>query len=99
MDRKVKKAIIKLCPEAKQAFKDGKDVYAFLASKIFDVPYIDCCPYELENEEGYKYCENYTLPADLRRKIAKSYVLFTLYPSVTLINDLQECYNRLKDIQ
>lgn len=98
MDRKVRKAIIKICPEAKQAFKDRKDVYAFLASKIFDVPYEVCCPYELKNSEGYKYCENFTLPADLRRKISKSYVLFMLYPSITLINDIQECYARLKNL-
>ena len=97
MDRKVKRAIIKICPEAKKAFKEGKDVYSFLASKIFDRPYIDCCPYELTNAEGCKYCENYSFAAQLRRTIAKLYVLFTLYPSVKLINEIDECYNELND--
>ncbi|MBO5712022.1 MAG: hypothetical protein J6R47_04215 [Acholeplasmatales bacterium] len=95
MDRKVKKAIIKICPEAKQAFKDGKDVYAFMASRIFNVPYEECCPYDLKNAEGYKYCENYSRATGLRRNIAKLYVLLILYPSIKLINEIDECYNEL----
>ena len=95
MDRKVKKAIIKICPEAKQVFKEGKDAYAFLASNIFNVPYEECSPYDLKNAEGYKYCENYSRVASFRRNIAKLYVLFTLYPSIKLINEIDECYNEL----
>ena len=97
MDRKIKKASIKICPEAKQAFKDGKDAYAFLASKIFDVPYTECCPYDLKNAEGDIYCEKYSRAASFRRNIAKLYVLLTLYPSIKLINEIKECYNELND--
>lgn len=95
MDRKVKKAIMKICPEAKQVFKDRKDAYAFLASKIFEVPYEECCPYDLKDAEGYWYCEKYSRAASFRRNIAKLYVLLTLYPSIKLINEIYECYNEL----
>ena len=98
MDRKVKKTIIKICPEAKKAFKEGKDVYSFLASKIFEVPYEGCCPYDIKDENGYWRTENFTRSADFRRKIAKLYVLFTLYPSIKLIHDIDECYNELNSI-
>ena len=97
MDRKVKKAVIKICPEAKKAFKDGKDVYAFLASIMFSVSDEECCPFDKIMLDGYKTFEEWNFIGDRYRKIAKSFVLFKLYPTVGLMQDINSLYKEVID--
>jgi hypothetical protein len=52
------------------AEKEGQDLYAFIASKFFDVPYAEC----LEWKEGNPYIKGQS-----RRKFAKMVILLMFY--------------------
>lgn len=68
-----KKVIDFFCKDEylKKCYEDGLDIYSSFASKIFNVPYEDCC----EFKEGQAY-----LPGGARRSSAKA-ILCACYVS------------------
>lgn len=100
MNLKVRRYLMRLDPEFKVIFKQKKDPYAFLASRIFQVPYIECNPFEKVDEEGYKICECPSYIGATRRRAAKFLVIAALDPKhanidviINLFKEVQEYGN------
>lgn len=80
MTFKIKRYLIRLDPEFKKVFKEKKDPYATLASKIFNVSYVECNPFEHYDNKKYKQCKSPTAQGQLYRNFAKLLVLAAVYP-------------------
>lgn len=70
MDKKVVRFLSRI-DGVKEAMKNGLDAYAFIACKLFDMPYEDC----LEWKDGKPYVEG-----QARRKLAKT-IITLMYES------------------
>lgn len=69
LDRRLKRLLRKI-DGVSVAEKEGQDLYAFIASKFFDVPYAEC----LEWKDGKPYVKGQS-----RRKFAKAVILLMFY--------------------
>ncbi len=97
MNLKVKRYLMRLDPEFKVIFKQKKDPYAFLASRIFQVPYIECNPFEKVDEYGYQICEYPSYIGATRRRAAKFLVIGAVYPKRANIDMIINLFKEVED--
>lgn len=88
MTFKIKHYLKQLDPEFKGIFKQKKDPYAFLASKIFRVPYEACSPFEFHNNKKIRTCKFPTAKGQHYRLYAKLMVMTAVYPKKTNLTDI-----------
>ena len=92
MNYKVKRYFRRLDPSFKEVFKNKQDPYAFLASKIFNVSYNECNPFEYYNNKKIRQCKFPTAEGQMRRLFAKRLVLCAVCPNrVDLTETIREC--------
>ena len=86
MNYKVKRYFKRLDPSFKGVFKNKQDPYAFLASKMFNVDYKECNPFEHYDGKKYAQCKWPTAKGQLYRQFAKLFVMTAVYPGFKDLN-------------